>query len=343
LNVQHDPALATLWLPFAEAQLQWPATDALFLNARAPLPEWTAHLTCVQSFKPHATQLEQHGAQCVEESASLPPQQFALTLLLPPRQREQARALLARAVISTQPGGHVIVAASNNEGARSVENDLDQLTGNVCSLSKHKCRACWSMIDPATLNNQLLNEWQQQDAMRPIEGGRFVSRPGVFAWDRIDVASKLLIEQLPNNLRGRAADLGAGFGYLSVELLQRCKGITDLDVYEADARALALAKLNLKATIPLQFYWHDVTQGLHNKYDVIVTNPPFHAQTRHDRPDIGQQFIRAAAAALKPRGQLWLVANRHLPYEAVLNSSFGQVRIATEAHGFKIIHATKSG
>jgi 16S rRNA (guanine1207-N2)-methyltransferase len=346
LNTHNDPVLATLWLPFAEAQLHWPVSDALFLNARAPLPAWTtsatSSLTCVQSFKPEAAQLEQQGVRCAEESASLPLQHFAVALLLPPRQREHARALLARAVMSTQAGGHVVLAAANNEGARSVEKDLEQLTGKAHSLSKHKCRVCWNVIDSAALNMQLLNEWQQLDALRPIEDGRFVSRPGVFAWDRIDVASKLLVEQLPNNLRGRGADLGAGFGYLSVELLQRCKGITHLDVYEADARALQLAKLNINTGIPASFHWHDVTQGLTGKYDVIVTNPPFHAQTRHDRPDIGQQFIRAAAAALKARGQLWLVANRHLPYEDVLNASFGPVRIATEQHGFKIIHAIKS-
>jgi 16S rRNA (guanine1207-N2)-methyltransferase len=39
---------------------------------------------------------------------------------------------------------------------------------------------------------------------------------------------------------------------------------------------------------------------------------------------------------------MWLVANRHLPYEQILNESFGQVRVAAERDGFKLIQATKA-
>ena len=177
-----------------------------------------------------------------------------------------------------------------------------------------------------------------------ILDGRFISRPGVFAWDRVDPASQLLADHLPADLRGRAADLGAGYGYLSVELLQRCPGIASLDVYEAEARALDLAKRNLAdaaARLPLRFLWQDVAPGLSEQYDVIVTNPPFHAQQGAARPDIGRAFIAAAAAALVPGGRLWLVANRNLPYELELDANFGSVRIVTQQQGFKIIEAVK--
>ena len=41
-------------------------------------------------------------------------------------------------------------------------------------------------------------------------------------------------------------------------------------------------------------------------------------QSRADRPDVGRRFIAVAAESLKPGGRLYLVANRHLPYEACL-------------------------
>ena len=56
----------------------------------------------------------------------------------------------------------------------------------------------------------------------------------------------LLARHLPAGLAGLAADLGAGWGYLSAELLARCPGITALDLYEAEARALALALSGLR-------------------------------------------------------------------------------------------------
>jgi 16S rRNA (guanine1207-N2)-methyltransferase len=341
---RNDAALETLFLPFSEGRLPWPEGGAMFLRARdgwplreRPLPG----LVCEQSFKPEADALLQAGLP-VNGSGS--PKTYELVLILPPRQRDEARALMARAVAMAKAGGRVIVAQSNDEGARSSESDLAQLTGDVESMSKNKCRVFWT-ASLARLNVSLISQWQELDAPRPIADGRFMSRPGIFAWDRIDVASALLAEHLPSSLAGRAADLGAGFGYLSAELLTRCAGIAALDVYEAENRALELARVNLKsfeARTPIEYRWHDVASGLPDLYDVIVTNPPFHAQRAIDRPDIGRRFIAVAADSLRPGGKLWLVANRHLPYENVLSESFESVRTVVQAHGYKIIAAVRS-
>lgn len=243
------------------------------------------------------------------------------------------------------PGGIVVAAMTNNEGAKSGEADLKQLTGVAGTLTKFHCRTFWTRPLGEATGNALLAQWSSLDAPRRIEGGRYLSRPGVFAWNRIDPASALLVECLPGDIGGHGADLGAGWGFLSLSLLARNPGIAALDLYEAEARALALAKANLAdagSAAALDFRWHDVTVGLPNRYDFIVSNPPFHTQSRADRPDIGQRFIAAAAEALKPGGRLWLVANRHLPYEQTLNERFGDVRVAGERDGFKVIAAIKA-
>ena len=351
-----DPALETLFLPFADGLLPWPETGGvLFLRARdgAPLHQQPRPgLVCEQSFKPDAEALQRAGCTLVDAETDANPDnaaRYALVLVLPPRQRDESRALLARALALTAPGGRVVASVANTEGARSAEDDLRQLAGAVANVSKHKCRVFWTAPraaaeeDPARA--ALAAQWRALDAVRPIGDARFVSRPGVFAWDRIDPASQLLAEHLPADLAGQAADLGAGFGYLSVELLARCAGIHALDLYEAEARALDLARRNLagfESRARLGFHWHDVTGGLPQRYDVIVSNPPFHTQSRADRPDIGRRFIAVAAEALKPGGRLWLVANRHLPYEAVLTESFGSVRTVAQRDGFKIIEAIKA-
>jgi len=122
--------------------------------------------------------------------------------------------------------------------------------------------------------------------------------------------------------------------------------VTSLDLYEADARALELARSNLEGAnagratpAELDFLWHDVAAGLPRRYDFIVTNPPFHVG-RADEPQLGRAFIAAAADALDPRGRLWLVANRHLPYESILDERFATVRTVTAEHGFKVFEAT---
>lgn len=337
-----DPALDVLLLPFQQELVAWPDTPLLFLGARAGVAMGALRgrpLRCEQSFKPNVDALQRDGFDVAQQVQG----QFDGVLVLPPRQREASRALLARALQSLSATGVLVVCASNNEGARSVEADLRRLAGAVNTQSKQHCRVMWLHRASAMIDAQLLARWLQADAPRPVVEGRYLSRPGLFAWDRIDTASRLLAECLPDDLTGHAADLGAGFGYLSDALLSRCPGIIALDLFEAQAQALPLARENLQrhaGRVALNLHWHDVSTGIPGAFDVIVSNPPFHTD-RADRPELGQSFLRAAATALKPGGRLYAVANRHLPYEAVLAAGFSTWKILRDANGFKVFAATR--
>ncbi|WP_407353869.1 class I SAM-dependent methyltransferase [Luteimonas sp. R10] len=339
---QDDPALETLLLPFASGRLEWPRAGALFLRARTG-PALAAQprpgLVCEQSFRPELDALRRAGFEVRAPGED----RYPLVLLLPPRQREEARALYAQALARVSDGGTVVASQANDEGAKSGEADLARIAGQVTSLSKHKCRVFWAR--PGGGDAALAAQWRALDAPRPVVGGRFLSRPGVFAWDRIDAASALLAAHLPPTLAGHGADLGAGYGFLAAEVLQRCPGVTALDLYEAEKRALDLAVDNLAVQadrVALGFHWHDVAAGLPRQYDFIVSNPPFHAGGRAPRPDIGRRFIAAAAQSLRPGGALWLVANRQLPYEQALGAGFGEVRIVAQRQGFKVVEARRA-
>jgi len=339
-----ETQLDALFLPLATGDLQLPAdARVLFLHARdgrrlreSARPGWL----CQQSFRPFAHALQSAGFTVGEPAQG---ERFDLVLVLPPRQRDEARAMFARAARHAQPGAVVLAAVPNAEGAKSAEADFAMLFGPARNLSKHKCRVFWATAEDA-LDLDVQARWESLDASRRIDGG-YVSRPGLFAWDRIDPASALLAAHLPEDLHGRVADLGAGYGYLAVQLIARCPGVTAVDLYEAQARALEPARANLAEAVAASarevavgVHWHDVTAGLPHRYDAIVSNPPFH-QGRADLPELGRAFIEAAAAALLPGGRLWLVANRHLPYEATLASRFAEVRMVAVQEGFKVIEA----
>jgi len=341
----HDAALEAIFVPFETGNLMLPADGrVLFLRARDGfrLREMAQkHWVCEQSFKPFAEALERSGLAVATPGGD---ERFPLVLVLPPRQRDEARALFAHALRRASEGGVVLMAVPNAEGAKSAESDLASVAGPLNQISKHKCRVFWTQPLGSQVNAERLEAWASLDVPCLNEAG-YVSRPGLFAWDRVDTASALLAAHLPADLSGSVADLGAGYGYLSTQVLAHCPAVSSIDLFEAEARALEPARQNLQRAlhdnaraVPFAVHWHDVTQGLPRRYDAIVSNPPFH-QGRADLPELGRAFIDTAAHALLPHGRFWLVANRHLPYEATLAARFNEVRTVVTQDGFKVIEA----
>jgi 16S rRNA (guanine1207-N2)-methyltransferase len=340
LMTNANTAFTALWHPFCVGAIEW-RDPCLFLRARSgPVPSeitgWE-QIDCQQSFKPFVDELEKAGCSIVKGFQKT----YSMVIVLPPPQRDEMRALFVSALQHLEDDGIVVVSMENNEGAKSGEKDLRQLAPNLQSISKNKCRVFW--VNKKNLDEQLMQCWAELDAPRMIDATGFVSRPGIFAWNRIDAASKLLADYLPKDLSGHGADIGAGFGYLTHTVLVQNDNIESMDVFEAEARALDCAKLNLlrfEGKTKLTYHWHDVTQGIQGPYDFVISNPPFH-QGHDEVQAVGQAFIMVAAKSLKTKGRFYMVANRHLPYEAVLKKYFSHVSLMAMQDGYKIFEAIK--
>jgi 16S rRNA (guanine1207-N2)-methyltransferase len=254
---------------------------------------------------------------------------YAAALVCLPRSREAARALIAKAAAEVAPGGWVAVDGQKTDGIDTALKDLRGRVDLSDSLSKAHGKLASFPVGPD------LSDW----AARPAVAGGFQTLPGIFSADGPDPGSVLLAASLPEKLGGKVADLGAGWGFLAAEILRR-PGVKRLDLVEAEADALDCARVNV--TDPrAHFHWADATGWRpETLLDVVVTNPPFHSGRTAD-PGLGVAFIRAARRMLAPSGSLWLVANRHLPYDAVLAECFLEVREAAADTRFRVIHATK--
>jgi 16S rRNA (guanine1207-N2)-methyltransferase len=331
-----NPALETLMLAFDGDDAPALPTRALFIGAQ-PHPAMTtwSEITGWQPLKPLATAWESGGYR---RSDALPDGKWPLVLVLPGKSRDEALAWFAMARDRLEPGGKLLVAMPNTAGAGRFEKELSKATGNIVSIQKHKCRAFHATED-GTWNEEIFNEWRALGELREIAG--FTVQAGIFSSDHIDPGSQLLADHLPAHLHGKVADLGAGWGFLSDAVLKRCPKIARLDLFEADSRALECARKNLAGReCEIHFHWHDVTTGVPETYDAIVMNPPFHTGQATD-VDLGRAFLKTAAAALKRGGKLLLVANRQLPYEAVLESSGLAWRKIAEDKTYKLLFADK--
>ena len=250
---------------------------------------------------------------------------YALTILCLPRAKAEARVALAS--ILPLSGGTVIVDGQKTDGVESVLKQLRKLgdVGEVVVKAHGKLFA-FSGDVPA--------DWAAKAGRVPrADGPPYETAPGVFSADGIDPGSAALVAALPVDLKGHVIDLGAGWGYLADALLDRPK-ITRLDLVEADYAALEAARINV--TDPrASFHWADALRFASEPADHVVTNPPFHTGRSAD-PALGQNFIKAAARLLRPKGRLWLVANQHLPYERTLDETFGEVTVLAQTNGFKV-------
>ncbi|MDB3922025.1 class I SAM-dependent methyltransferase [Paracoccaceae bacterium] len=283
-------------------------------------------LQFLHRLKPQITALETAGyTWCERPEASVD-----LAVVYLPRSKRLARHLVF-AASRAAPDGVVLVDGAKSQGIESLIKALKGHETLLGSVSKAHGKLVWFRPETG------LPQWQA-DAFEPIEEG-FVTRPGVFSAAAIDQASRFLAETLPNDISGNVADFGAGWGYLSRHLLQS-PALKKLYCVEADRAALDCLAKNCPDP-RVQVEWQDVAQWrAPQKLDAVIMNPPFHIG-RAAEPRLGQDFIRAAADNLTPRGRLFLVANRSLPYETTLSTCFKQWQTLAQANGFKILTAER--
>lgn len=333
-------SLKTLFHPFDAGLLALPTREArvLFMGAEPgfrPPEGFEASLHAVQGFRPHFNALAASGLAVTPRAQG---QAYDAALVLAGRHRGQNELRVAQAMRRTVPGGTVVVAGGKEDGIASLRKRLEKLLPLAGALPKYHGVAFW-FDNP---DNASAAEMLRQANPPVLVEERFRAAPGMFSFDRIDQGSRLLVANLPDDLHGEVADFCAGWGFIAAEAARRFPAIARLDLYEADFDALEAARENVRPNerTKFEFFWLDLLrEDVGRRYDAVLMNPPFH-QGRAAEPGIGAGMIRAAARALKRGGRLMLVANRQLPYEAVLARLFARHEEIARDGAFKVLSAT---
>lgn len=264
---------------------------------------------------------------------------FSAVFVLLPQQRESALGLLAWAQSLLVDEGLLVVAAANDAGGRRLVDDLQPFCGDLNSACKHKCRVVWAR-KPAM--RPFPADWVAGAAPRVHPDTGLWTQPGIFSWDRIDKATALLLPHIPKNETGVFIDAGCGNGVITRDILIGNPDATRVYGFDADARAVAMCRRNLESfSDVVDILWTDfVGHPKEVEADWVIMNPPFH-DGKGESILLGQRFIVQAVTMLKPRGQMLMVANAHLPYEKTLRACFQNVEKVQENQGFKIFLAQR--
>ncbi len=273
---------------------------------------------------------------------------FDLALLIIPKGRTYARALLAAAYRALKPGGRLYFAGPNTSGIKPIVADADAVFGLAATIRyKARCRVALAVKDMENRPPRVLldhpdwsGEPQPFDAWRL----RLFGAPGVFSAGEVDLGTAMLLHTLDQALcsGARVLDVGCGCGVIGLytAALGAQADLVDSNWLALDCAQRAIAANRIESARPwASDIYSDVGDA---PYDLILSNPPFHAGQGVDT-EAAEELIVGAWERLSPGGWLRLVANRFLPYDRAMQPVFGanRVSVLTQDRRYRVLEGRR--
>ena len=241
----------------------------------------------------------------------------------------QLLQLLAQAPI----GQEILIIGENRCGVRSVEKTLEPY-GEIAKIDSARRCGLYHFSLQNKPRFELKNFWKAYQHS-PLEDLTIYSLPGVFSAAELDTGTELLLSTIDNKIKGKVLDLGCGAGVIGSMIKKRAPNaqITMTDIH---AMALESARKTLSENqLQGEVYASDVFSDIEGKFDLIISNPPF-----HDGIDTAYravtELITQAKWHLNQGGELRIVANAFLPYPELLRQHFGDYEVVAQTGKFKV-------
>lgn len=271
------------------------------------------------------------------------PQTVDHVLMKLPKSQSLLERQLAQLSRDLAPGTQLQVAAKSQLFTPSVRELFEYYCESVeVSLIQRKHR-----VLTARVKSQLWPEHDFQTTWQEL-GLTLTQHAGVFARNQLDIGARCMIEVMQQHLligpaSQHVADLGCGNGVLGLIYAQHHPD-TQVTWFDESELAVASCQLNIQQNLGSSDHYQVVLDDClasvkTSSLDRVLCNPPFHQE--HAITDhIAKQMIRDARRALKPGGELWLVANRHLPYYLILQKAFRHVEQLGQNSKFVVYRAS---
>jgi 16S rRNA (guanine1207-N2)-methyltransferase len=158
--------------------------------------------------------------------------------------------------------------------------------------------------------------------------------PGVFSAGELDLGTKLLLDNIPYDKK-KMLDVGCGSGVIGV-IYKKSNSESTVTMSDFSKLAVLASQKTLeKNKIKTEVIESDVFENIKDKFDLIVTNPPFHKGIDTDYSFI-EKFARGAKEHLNKNGEVYVVANSFLPYREILEKYIGPTEIIIDDKKFRI-------
>lgn len=266
-----------------------------------------------------------------------------------PKSRAELSLRLALALWLVTEGGRVIVLGEKKEGiAGAVRQLREQLPQSAKIDSVRHCQV-WQAdaVSPAA-EFRLLDWMQWHRVASPGVTLEVAGLPGIFSDGALDAGTAMLLDSLASAplAPGKTLDFGCGAGIIGAWWqrfqAQRCADVYPVDGVDVQFQAVTCARATYERAGALGVIAAaDGLTGVEGRYQSVLSNPPFHTGVRTDT-SVTEQFLQGVGGYLVKGGELRLVANRFLPYEALIQKHVGRARVLAEDRKFVVWSALKA-
>lgn len=240
-----------------------------------------------------------------------------------------------------------IVASSMTKNlSKNTRSIFEKVLGpSSQSLAAHKARLihCTPAID---FDNSKPKR-QESSTTHPrtfnAHGLSLSCHANVFAEGRVDPGTQVFIAHLPQmSEKESLIDLGCGNGIMGILSARACHA---KQAYFCDESFMAVdsARQNSTSNLADVEVYVEAGNSIPEHFpevDLVVCNPPFHQQQAMST-DMAMQMFKDAHKHLKPGGELWIVANRHLGYFGPVKRLFGHCENMAQHAKYVVLRAQK--
>ncbi|MEE8059828.1 MAG: methyltransferase [Pseudomonadales bacterium] len=250
--------------------------------------------------------------------------------------------IINSAAIYLKPDGLFYLAGYKNEGTKTYINKAAKYLGELVEKERGGNASMLAAIRPSAIDDRPLDDKNYRQLVSVSDDNTsFVSKPGVYGWNKIDKGSAFLIEHLGSFTQAldlhpeRIADLGCGYGYLSVMANQQLQA--EYIATDNNVAAVTLCNKNFVShQLKGQAVLTDCGSEIEGKFDIVLCNPPFHQGFDVDT-DLGLKFLEGAKRLLVKGGSALFVVNSFIPLEKKALGLFSEVSVLANNGSFKLL------
>jgi len=268
--------------------------------------------------------------------------QFDLVLLRVPKTTALLEDQLAKLASHLHSRSLVVAAGMVKHLQRSAFSSFEKYIGPLTtSLAVKKARLIFVEVDQALAGKKSPYPTQYVD-----HGLILTNHANVFSREQLDQGARFLLSQYSALPAAREViDLACGNGILGIRYKSLYESAS-VQFIDESYMAIASTRENYLYAFPRMSgnEKYVVSDGLSGHAaecaDLILCNPPFHQQHVVGER-IANEMFRDSKRCLRRGGELWVVANRHLPYAESLRRLFGQCRLVGSNKKFNVLSAIK--